>query len=256
MRSNIIQMLLNASSGKRGGSDPIKPDQPSQPESEWTVVHFLMNNTCSVNCITFKTKEGKWYYGTELRWANSGYPNYTNFATGFGELLPWQSNAFGATYGSSYTLKKDTLDAVDPKGRPLLFAITGQNRDNYLFEGIFSVEDAKYYKSFTSNRWPTCTLPDGNTFTGWVLSVGIKVPTSKLDSVTIKLASLSSGDDQYNLYVIQDKNPDPKGQLAKFLNWTVWTKTDFSKDRLIKHIEYSKNINLYSETDDFGLTIQ
>ena len=122
-----------------------------------------------------------------------------------------------------------------------------------LFEGIFSVEDTKYYDSFTSNRWPTCTLPDGNTFTGWVLSVGIKVPASKLDSVTIKLASSS---ETANLYVIQDKNPDPKGQLAKLLNWTLWTKTDFSNDRLIKHIEYSKKINLYSETDDFGLTIQ
>ena len=248
-------MLLNASSGK-GGSSPVKPDQPSQPESEWTMVHFLMDNVPDVNCITFKTKEGKWYYGTELSSASSalpGKPDYTNFATGFGELSPWQSNAFGATYGTSYTLKKDTLDAVDPKGRPLLFAITGQNDDNYLFKGIFSVEDAKYYDSFTSNRWPTCTLPDGNTFTGWVLSVGIKVPASKLDSVTIKLTSSA---ETANLYVIQDKNPDPKGQLAKLLNWTVWTKTDFSKDRLIKHIEYSKNINLYSETDDFGLTIQ
>ena len=94
MRSNIIQMLLNASSGKKGGgSDPVKP------ESEWTVVHFLMDNVPDVNCITFKTKEGKWYYGTELRDKNSGAPDYTNFATGFGELLPWQSNAFGATYG-------------------------------------------------------------------------------------------------------------------------------------------------------------
>ena len=252
MRSNIIQMLLNASSGK-GGSSPVKPDQPSQPESEWTMVHFLMDNVPDVNCITFKTKEGKWYYGTELRGAGGNKPSYTNVATGFGELSPWQSNAFGATYGDYYELKKDSLDAVDPKGRPLLFAITGQNDGNYLFGGIFSVGDAKYYDSFTSNGWPTCTLPDGNTFTGWVLSVGIKVPASKLDSVTIKLASSA---ETANLYVIQDKNPDPKGQLAKLLNWTVWTKTDFSKDRLIKHIEYSKNINLYSETDNFGLTIQ
>ena len=127
---------------------------------------------------------------------------------------------------------------------------------NWLFEGLFSVEDAKYYDSFTSNSWPTCTLPDGNTFTGWVLSVGIKVPASKLNSVTIKLASLSRGDDEYNLYVIQDKNPDPNGQLAKLLNWTVWTKTDFSNDRLIKHTQYTHNINLYSETNNFGLTIQ
>ena len=250
MRSNIIQMLLNASSNK-GGSDPVKP---SQPESEWTVVHFLMDNVPDVNCVTFKTKEGKWYYGTELREKNSGGPDYTNFATGFGELLPWQSNAFGATYRESYTLKKDTLDdAVDSKGRPLLFAITGQNNHNWLFEGLFSVEDAKYYDSSTSNSWPKCTLPDGNTFTGWVLSAGIKVPASKLDSVTIKLAS-SAG--TANLYVIQDQNPDPKGQLAKLLNRNKWTKTDFSNDRLIKHIEYSKNINLYSETDNFGLTIQ
>ena len=36
MRSNIIQMLLNASSGK-GGSDPVKP------ESDWTIVHFVFD---------------------------------------------------------------------------------------------------------------------------------------------------------------------------------------------------------------------
>ena len=250
MRSNIIQMLLNASSNKGGGSNPGQPDQPS---SEWTIVHFLMDNTCGVNCVTFKTKEGKWYYGTDLGRKNSGGPDYTNFATGFGELLPWQSNAFSATYGDSFSLKEDALDKVDPDGRPLLFAITGQNDINYLFEGLFSVEDAKYYKSYTSNAWPKCTLPDGNTFTCWVLSVGIKVPASKLDSVTIKLTSSA---ETANLYVIQDKNPDPKGQLDKLLNWNKWTKTDFSKDRLIKHIEYSKNINLYSETDNFGLTIQ
>ena len=37
MRSNIIRVLLNDSSGK-GSSDPVKP---SQPESEWTIVHFV-----------------------------------------------------------------------------------------------------------------------------------------------------------------------------------------------------------------------
>ena len=151
MRSNIIQMLLNASSGK-GDSSPGQPDQPSQPESEWTMVHFLMDNVPDVNCITFKTKEGKWYYGTELRDTVSDGADYTNFATGFGELLPWQSNAFGATYGSNYTLTKDTLDnAVDPKGRPLLFAVTGQNGDNWFSDGLFSVKDKKYFNSRTSN---------------------------------------------------------------------------------------------------------
>ena len=73
----------------KGSSDPGQPDQPSQPESEWTVVHFLMDNVPNVNCITFKTTERKWYYGMELGHANSGKQSYTNFATGFGELLPW-----------------------------------------------------------------------------------------------------------------------------------------------------------------------
>ena len=41
MRSNIIQMLLNASSGK-GGSDPVKPS------SEWTIVHFFAGDMGSV----------------------------------------------------------------------------------------------------------------------------------------------------------------------------------------------------------------
>ena len=252
MRSNIIQMLLNASSGK-GGSSPGQPDQPNQPESEWTVVHFLMNNVPHVNCVTFKTKEGKWYYGTEVGDSRDGRPTFTTSATGFGELLPWQSNTFSGSKVKGFRPEMGILDKVDPKGRPLLFAITGQNGDNWFSDGLFSVEDEKYFSSYTLNLWPTCTLPDGNTFTGWVLSVGIKVPASKLDSVTIKLASSV---ETANLYVIQDKNPDPNGQLAKFLNGTVWSKTDFSKDRLIKHFEYSKNINLYSETDNFGLTIQ
>ena len=252
MRSNIIQMLLNASSGK-GGSSPGQPDQPSQPESEWTMVHFLMDNVPGVNCITFKTKEGKWYYGTEVGDAVGNKNSYTNAATGFGELLPWQSNTFSYIKGDDFETKMEILDKVDPKGRPLLFAITGQNGDNWFSDGLFSVEDAKHFNSRTTNSWPACTLPDGNIFTGWVLSVGIKVPASKLDSVTIKLASSA---ETANLYVIQDKNPDPKGQLAKLLDWTVWTKTDFSNDRLIKHTQYTHNINLYSETDNFGLTIQ
>ena len=50
MRSNIIQMLLNASSGKGGSS-------PGQPESEWTIVHLLGKwhlSTSAMRCVTFK----------------------------------------------------------------------------------------------------------------------------------------------------------------------------------------------------------
>ena len=58
MRSNIIQMLLNASSNK-GGSNP------GQPESDWTIVHLLMvlhSSQKSVRGVTFKDKSGKYYY--------------------------------------------------------------------------------------------------------------------------------------------------------------------------------------------------
>ena len=60
MRSDIIQMLLNASSGK-GGSDPVKPGQPS---SDWTIVHFLTKQAeVEINGVSFKKKnQSEFFY--------------------------------------------------------------------------------------------------------------------------------------------------------------------------------------------------
>ena len=72
MRSNIIQMLLNASSGKGGSS------------SEWTIVHLLGKyhpSSSAMRCVTFKDKSGKYYYVPGL---DSNYGAY-----GFADLLPW-----------------------------------------------------------------------------------------------------------------------------------------------------------------------
>ena len=92
MRSNIIQMLLNASPGKGGSS-------PSQPESEWTIVHFLAGDVPDITKIqishfTFKTKTGKYYHlqqctavkdfrGGEAQWLD----NASRIIYGFVDLL-------------------------------------------------------------------------------------------------------------------------------------------------------------------------
>ena len=86
MRSNIIQMLLNASSGK-GGSDP------GQPSSEWTIVHLIGKyhpSSQPMRCVTFKDKSGKYYYVRSAYDVTQKVPGLdTNYgAYGFADLLP------------------------------------------------------------------------------------------------------------------------------------------------------------------------
>ena len=85
MRSNIIQMLLNASSGK-GGSDP------GQPSSEWTIVHLLGKShlsTSAMRGVTFKDKSGKYYYVRSAYDVTQTVPGLdSNYgAYGFADLL-------------------------------------------------------------------------------------------------------------------------------------------------------------------------
>ena len=132
MRSNIIQMLLNASSGKGGSS-------PGQPESEWTIVHFLAGEVpdirkTQISHFTFKTKTGKYYHlqqcnaVIDYRGSSSmAYDYSSRIIYGFVDLLNSGSQETGVkcisdvnlnTWDSSEIFKKD------PSGRPMLFAIT------------------------------------------------------------------------------------------------------------------------------------
>ena len=86
MRSNIIQMLLNASSGKGGSS-------PGQPSSEWTIVHWFgkyHSSSQPIRGVTFKDKSGKYYYVQAAYNVTQKVPSHdSNYgAYGFTDLLP------------------------------------------------------------------------------------------------------------------------------------------------------------------------
>ena len=56
-------------------------------------------------------------------------------------------------------------------------------------------------------------------------------------------------------WIVQDQSMTIEENVN---NWKTigYTKTDFSRDRLMKHIPVGSNSRFFSETDDFGLTIQ
>ena len=59
MRSNIIQMLLNASSGKGGSS-------PGQPSSDWTIVHLLGKYGIYERLVYIINKDAKYLRATNV----------------------------------------------------------------------------------------------------------------------------------------------------------------------------------------------
>ena len=148
MRSNIIQMLLNDSSNK-GGSDPVKPGQPS---SEWTIVHLLIGTQGSqknMRGVTFKDKSGKYYYVRAAYDVTQTVPGRdTNYgAYGFTDLLPWQ----GATTAVTSLGSKETIDleTKDPNGRPKAICLI-----NYYARGL----QRNVFNTNDSHSSP-CVLP-------------------------------------------------------------------------------------------------
>ena len=252
MRSNIIQMLLNASSGKGGSS-------PGQPSSEWTIVHFLLGKGTGhhnrVSKICFRTKSediSKKYYYCKAGKSVKNTSNAEGFY-GFADISPYiAADSEGLNVTQTETDKID-LAEKDSNGRPMMLAFvngkTDMSDDNLLFKNVFSTKCAwqEEFVWYTVELEPSNSiLPDGSTKTiEYDLCVAINVRASELDSVTIQSKAPI-------YYAIQDQSSTIK-ELVNNWETNSCPKTDFSKDRLIKVLD-SKYY--YSETDNFGLTIQ
>ena len=156
MRSNIIQMLLNASSGKGGSS-------PGQPSSEWTIVHLLMVNQSSqksMRGVTFKDKSGKYYYVRSAYDVTQKVPGHdTNYgAYGFADLLPWQ----GATTAVTSLGSKETIDleTKDSNGRPkAICLINSLYYSNGLPRHIFNTDASNSFWSGLQHLIVTTHIP-------------------------------------------------------------------------------------------------
>ena len=101
----------------------------------------------------------------------------------------------------------------------------------------------------TSNSDNTYTLPGGSTDVARSdTTIAIQVPPGQIVSITYW-----SDYDQF--YFVQDQSMTIEENVN---NWKMigYTKIDFSRDRLMKHIPVGSNCKFFSETDDFGLTIQ
>ena len=252
MRSNIIQMLLNASSGKGGSS-------PGQPSSEWTIVHFLLGKGTGhhnrVSKICFRTKSEdiskKYYYckaGKSVKNASNAEGFY-----GFADISPYiAADSEGLNVTQTETDKID-LAEKDSNGRPMMLAFvngkTDMPDDNLLFKNVFSTKCAwqEEFVWYTVELKPSDSiLPDGSTKTiEFDLCVAINVRASELDSVTIQSKAPI-------YYAIQDQSSTIK-ELVNNWETNSCPKTDFLKDRLIKVLDSEY---YYSKTDNFGLTIQ
>ena len=100
-----------------------------------------------------------------------------------------------------------------------------------------------------SNYGKTTTLPGGSTDAIYSeTTIAIQVPPGQIVSMTY----WTEYDQQY---FIQDKSMTIEENVN---NWKMigQTKLDFSRDRLMKWVPVGSNSYFFSETDDFGLTIQ
>ena len=240
MRSNIIQMLLNASSGKGGSS------------SEWTIVHLLGKyhpSTSAMRCVTFKDKSGKYYYvqaAYDVTHSNSSLE--INGAYGFADLLPWQGAATAVTsLGSKETIDLETKDSNNrPKAICLVnYGAGGTQRNVFNTDG--SNSSSICVARGNASNWST--LPDGSSVViGTDTTVAIQVPPGQIVSMTC-------WSDVKEAWIVQDQSMTIEENVN---NWKTigYTKLDFSRDRLMKHIPVGSKCEFFSETDDFGLTIQ
>ena len=163
-------------------------------------------------------------------------------------MLPWQ----GATTAVTSLGSKETIDleTKDPNGRPKAICLINY----YACEAQRNVFNTDGSHSSTmcvtgSNSTNTCTLPDGSSVViGTDTTVAIQVPPGPIVSMTY-------WSEYDKTWIVQDQSMNIEENIN---NWKTigYTKTDFSKDRLMKHIPAGSNCKFFSETDDFGLTIQ
>ena len=259
MRSNIIQMLLNASSGKGGSS-------PSQPESDWTIVHFLAGDMSSIagtqiSHFTFKTKTGKYYHLQQCNaviyygWQSS-IDESSRIIYGFVDLLNSGSQETGVKLISDVNINKwDSSDIFkkDPSGRPMLFAMTLKGyRPDHSLEHLFAT-NGEFNRPQGGALHPTTILPDGSSLspTYCLTSIGINVPKSQLERVTICTTNV------YNKwYLIQDQTSTP-AELLKTFSDTYYPKLDFSGDKFIFKHEISDDFSCWGATEkNYDLTLK
>ena len=204
-----------------------------------------------MRCVTFKDKSGKYYYVRSAYDVTQTVPGHdTNYgAYGFADLLPWQ----GATTAVTSLGSKETIDleTKDPNGRPKVICLVNSICYTGLPMYIFNTEDSHSFwpGAPTSNSDNTCTLPDGSTdVIRSDTTVAIQVPPGQIVSMTY-------WSEYDKTWIVQDQSMTIEENVN---NWKTigYTKTDFSKDRFMKHIPAGSNCKFFSETDDFGLTIQ
>ena len=261
MRSNIIQMLLNASSGKGSSS-------PGQPESDWTIVHFLAGDVdvtggTQISHFTFKTKTGKYYHLQQCnavidnRGQSLAIDDTSRIIYGFVDLLNSGSQETGVKLISEVNLNRWDSSEIfkkDPSGRPMLFAMTpkGWYGSGHQLEHLFAT-NGEFNKPYQGSSNPTTILPDGSSFssTYGLTSIGINVPKSQLERVTICTTNV------YNKwYLIQDQTSTP-AELLKTFSDTHYPKLDFSSDKFIFKHETADNFSCWGATEkDYDLTLK
>ena len=260
MRSNIIQMLLNASSNK-GCSEPVKPG------SEWTIVHFLAGDVdvtrgTQISHFTFKTKTGKYYHLQQCNvvkdWRGArSIDDTSRIIYGFVDLLNSGSQETGVKSISDVNLNGwDSSDIFkkDPSGRPMLFAITpeGYHGSDHELEHLFAT-NGEFNKPYQGASNPTTILPDGSSFssTYGLTSIGINVPKSQLERVTICTTNVNN-----KWYLIQDQTSTP-AELLKTFSDTYCPKLDFSSDKFIFKHEIRDNFSCWGATEkNYDLTLK
>ena len=240
-----------------------------------------------LNRVAFKLKpsdgSNKYYYvkyAKCLKMDTNSNPRPRAGCYGFADLLDFQTYNDGGNL-SAYGEVSEKIDfsETDPDGSPMVFMFA--NNDIYLDGGsttlpsrIFSWNSewssyhrgAFYCECYADDyrvpeeiKFPSNIDVSGYKFTN-LFTVGIKVPPSKLDSVTVAVPGLYHT--KVNFAAIQDNSSTPEelqDTWLKLFNSTDYRKlgkTDFSKDRLMKLVEAQADIEFYSETDNFGLTIQ
>ena len=253
MKDFIIQALLNAgtkknNSGSTGGSS-------DQPESDWTIVHFLFDATAvNVNAISFKDKESsKFYYVRSCNISSVTLASGYKFACpyGFANLEDF------IVYGSSDAENKlpvlagtdeINFDTKDSDGHPLMLLISslGARPADYFEEAkyVFSVS-YNNPSSISGSNWyankmeswlsiEEITRPDGTISSGSfaVITAAINLPASKLDYLTLHVDYRSQWDRTPNWMLIQDQSSNIKDLYNNWKQNHVY-KTDFSKDHLI-----------------------
>ena len=254
---------------------------------------FLFDNVdkqySRLNRVAFKVKtddgSNKYYYvryAKCLKGDDSSDPRPRAGCYGFADLLDFQTyneNGNMSSFHSQQNVDKINFSETDPDGRPMVFMLANNKvnlntNSTTIPSRIFSWSSswgsynygAFYCQSYASeSRVPeVIKFPNNIDVTEYkftnLFTVGIKVSPSKLDSVMFAIPGLYHT--RVNLAVIQNNSSTPEelqDAWLKFFNETDCKKlgkTDFSKDRLMKLVKEQADIDFYSETDNFGLTLK